>query len=572
VHIAKYRSGRASGEGHRSDLVDAISLKGDRRLPPQLAYVRAPPKATEEATGSATMATQCRELLRNSATPRRLRLNPLAQTLLKRSSNDRQPRDVLESLIDGALRQLSTRERCIIQRCEIDCDSAEHIAGEMGISKRHLYRQRRRILGKLAVLLLNPPDKRAEIVLETIDSVDQLVKTSRVLEENGAYKVAAEVLERRAAEHLDPIERARLFLRLAELHARNASLARADESLEIALRHAASASRHELVFDAEIALTRALLVEESAKAEPLVAQLTEQSISLVRRANCAHYDPAAAAVLVKALSLRALAACFTGDLPRIGAAVAEIRETRQHVVDADAQCDALYAEHLASLFCENDLRAAVAAITQVMRVAQGAGLSISAIMAAVSLASIYRLWRDSAKAIAILSTRLDVTRALGNRKTLASLLIELAGAHVDLRDHDRARHLLDEASSLAAGNASLQASLLRTSATDHLAARRFGDALDESRSAAEVYSQLGKARLIGTSLRSQADALLAMGDRRGALTAIRSAIAVFSTGSHRPELARAYALLARISGNTRHLETAKKISGSTRSELRESAP
>jgi hypothetical protein len=84
--------------------------------------------------------------------------------------------------------------------------------------------------------------------------------------------------------------------------------------------------------------------------------------------------------------------------------------------------------------------------------------------------------------------------------------------------------------------------------------------LETSRAAKSAYAALGKSRLVGTSLRLEAEALLGSGDRRAALATIRAAIEVLSSGSHRSALAGAYTVLGRISGNARYLDTALRLS------------
>jgi tetratricopeptide (TPR) repeat protein len=384
---------------------------------------------------------------------------------------------------------------------------------------------------------------------------------SRALEENGAFAVAADVIERSALECVDSIERARLFLRLAELHARTGSSMRADECVMMALRHAAHESHHDPILEAEIAYTKALVLEQCGKAEPAVVELTERSIHFVRSTSSPHYGHLAAGILVKALSLRAQAACFMGDVEAIKATVDETNATLPYLreTDADSQMAALYAQSHGKLFCENDLNAGAQCLGQAMQIAQDAGLSVSSIILAVNLASIYRLERNPTRAAAMLMARLDVARALGNRKALAALLVELASAYVDLHDYARARLAINEASGLVEGDRTLQAPFLRASATVHLRTNFFREALNESRAAEATYAQLGKSRLVGTSLTLQAEALRSTGDRRAALVTIRHAIDALSAGSHRIALARAYELLGAISGNTRHTETARKL-------------
>jgi tetratricopeptide (TPR) repeat protein len=517
--------------------------------------------AREAGDDGVASAAQCRQLIRNCGTPHRLHSNRLAQTLLERVGGDRPARNTLEELLERALSRVSTRERGIIRRCDIDGELHARVAKELGISERHLYRQRQRILQKIAALLLDPPSEGTRIGINAVDSIEQLIRTSRVLEENGAHAVAAEIIEKRAGESVDALERSRLFLHLASLHARSGLLARADESLSTALRHAGHDPRRDRVLDAEMALTHATVLEEAAKGEPLVAELAEESIGLVRSSDSVRYDPMAAGILVKALSLRALVACFSGDFARLHTTASEICNIQPLLSegDPDSQMAALYAQGLANLLCENNLNAALHSVGRAMQIAQGAGLSISSIMLAVDLASLYRVRRKADEAIAMLTPRLDVARALGNQKTLVACLIELAGAHIDVRDYLRARHLIDEAGALAEGNRALYAAFLKVSSAVHLGMKHFDEAFEESRAAAVAYAQLGKLRLVGTSLRYQADALISMGDRRGALSAIRGAVDALEAMSPRGELASAYTLLGRISGNARHLDTARKL-------------
>ncbi len=516
------------------------------------------PTARSDAT---TTAAECRHLVRNIAMPGRLRSNEIAQTLLKRAPANKEASDSLKAAVNQALDRLSLRDRHIIERCDLNREIHAIVAAELGISERHLYRERQRIFERLSTLLLALPSERSIRFVESIDSTEQLVKTSRALEENGACGVAADVLERRALESPDALERTRLFLRLAELHARTGFSTRADECVEIALRHAAHATYRSPVVDAELALTRAQILEDEGQGEPLVVELSERSVALIRSANSSHYDQTAAGVLVRALALRAQAATFIGDFEAALRAVAEMRTALPalHQGDADSRMAALFAQFVSKALCESDLDASADCLGEAMQIAQDAGLSVSSILLAVNLAALYRLGRDAGHAIAILTPRLSVARVLGNRRVLAMLLIELASGHVDLRDYARAREALDEAVELVHGNRSLEAPFLRASARTSIGVRQFGDALEASRAAKSAYASLGKSRLVGTSLRLEAEALLGTGDRRAALATIRAAIEALSSGSHRSALAGAYKVLGRISGNARYHDTALRL-------------
>jgi tetratricopeptide (TPR) repeat protein len=509
-------------------------------------------------------AAQCRQIIRNFATPSRLRKNPLAQAILARMTADQTPRRVLETSIDEALGHLSLRDRKIVRRCDFDCEAPGPVAADLGISVRHLYRERQRIFQKLAVLLQEARrPSRAAVAVEATSSIDDLVKTSRSLEENGAHAIAASILERRASECVATLERTRLFLWLAQLHARSGSIARANECVEIACRHADQELRPRPLLQAEVAFTCAFVREEAAEYEPAVKELAETSIHLVRSGFAAGYDASAAAILVRALALRVGAASFTGDLKCIASSVREIQETLPYLseADADSQMAALFAEFHAKVLCQNDLEGSAQCLGRAIQAAQNAGLSTSSIMLGVNLASVHRMCNDPKRAIEVLSTRLDVARVLGNTKVLGAVLIELGSAYVDLREYARARSVLDEALVLAESARSRVAPYLRASARVSLGMHHFARALDDSRAAEAAYAALGKDRLVGSSLKLQAEALMLSGNRRAALIAARNAIDQFACKSEHSALAAAYVLLGRLTGSTRYFDTARALRG-----------
>jgi tetratricopeptide (TPR) repeat protein len=524
------------------------------------------PKSADVMNGGAVaMAAHCRQLVRNAATPQRLRSNPLAKRILARATAEQDRSCSLKEAISRALSQLPLRERRIIERCDLDREIHALVAAELRISERHLYRERERIFKKLAALLTTPAAARMPAVVESSDSTQQLVKTSRALEENGACAVAADVLERRALECPDALERARLFLRLAELHARTGSSTRARECLEIAVRHAAHATNRSPLVDAELTLTRAQVLEDQGESEPLIVELSNRSVQLVRSIGSANYDQQAAAVLVRALALRALAANFIGDAEMAGRTVSEMHDALPglHHGDADSHMAAFFSESLTKVLCENDLVASADCLAKALQVAQDAGLSVSSIALTVNLASLYRLRHDSARAVALLAPRLEMARVLGNRRVLAMLLIELASGYLDLRDYARAQQTLDDAVEFVNGNRAMQAPFLRVSAATSIRMKQFHHGLEASRAAEQAYSALGKSRLVGMSLRLEAEALHLTGDRRAALATIRQAIDALSEGSHRSSLAAAYTVLSKISGNLKHLDTARRLTKAT---------
>jgi len=498
--------------------------------------------------------------VRNLATPQRVRDSALARSILDGCTNDDDARRTLQSAVDRALDALDPQDRAIVERCDIERQVHTRVARESGISERHLYRKRHRIFGELALGLTRSVPPRLAASKDPAKAVNQLLKASRALEENGAQSAAADIIERLLRECVEPNDRSRLFLRLAELHARSNAFLKAEECVDNALRNARNAATGETLHG-EILLTRAFVMEECGKGPSVVSGLAQSAIRLIRGTGTFRYDPVAAGLLVRALSLRLQAATSADDRETVQAAVTEMRETLTLVrhPEPDTQLAALYAESLGHLFCDHDTGAGATCLVRAVTIASDAGLTLSSTMLSINLASLNRLRGDAQSAIAALTPRLIVVRTLGNPGVLLALLLELANSLLECAHYERASEALNEAISLPDSNESLHAAFLRTSARVHVATENFGEALDEARAAESAYAGLGRTRLIGAARRLQAEALWSSGEKRAALHAIRGAIDALSATNHRVALANAYRVFATISGNTRYLENARHL-------------
>jgi len=505
------------------------------------------------------LASECREIARHFASPERLRDNSLAQTILRRAGVPSDPRRALHAALDDAISKLSARDRAIVERCDIEQSMHASVAADLGISERHLYRERRRIFAQLGTWMAEVTP--SAVGRHSIDLMHHLIGSSRSLEENGSPSAAAEIIERLLIECTDPTQRSRLFLRLAELHARAGGFTRAEDSIAMAVEHASRGEGPREPIQAEILLTRAFAMEECGKGATEVAQFAAQASRLARSCGSFRFDQVAAGVLVRALALSAQAAAAAGDLEALRRSVAEMRSALALVrdPDSDTQIAALHAESMSKLFCEHDVEGGVDCMSRAVAAAHGAGFTLSATMLTINLASFYRLEGAPHETISMLGPRLAVARRLANPNVLLALLVELVNAFVDSEQYDRASEHLSEAGTLAGGNDVLHAAFLRTSANVHVATGSLGLAVEEARAAERAYAQLGKLRLVGAVRRLQAEALWLGGERRAALSAVRSAIEVLSSRNHRTALARAYATLAKISGSGAPLDEARRL-------------
>jgi len=516
-----------------------------------------------ESINQPELVAECRTLLRNFRNPERLRHNSLATAVFALAPKASERQFVVEEIIVSALARLDSRARSIIKRCDIDKEPFAGVAHDLGMSERHLYRERRRVLCELAHIMYLLCDDGAKSHAELTTALEDQLRISRVLEENGDRGAASSIIERLLLESPDK-ERYRLLLRLAEMHARAGEFARAQSYLELASENARGNGALDGVVAAELFIARAYAFEECGRDEVVAAKCANSAIDLMYANGTHRYDSNVAAILISALVLRGRSCASAGqldELVRTSDEAAGVLELVPHP-NEDCQMGVLFLTACCDVLCKSDLRAARFRLSQAASIARSAGFTLSSLLLLTNLASTYRLQEEPEKAIRALASVLPIARDLGNKNVLLAVLVDLASSHTDSGQYEKAQSFLVEASRLNAENEALQGSLLRTSSKVNLASRSFSCALDEARMAESRFAALGKTRLLGTPLRVQAEALLGLGERRAALRAALGAIAVLSETNTEVALGQAYGVLHKITG--RHYRVPRLLRRSDR--------
>lgn len=515
------------------------------------------------------LAAECRNLLRESKNPDRLRHNTLAQAVLAFTSRPWERQLLLEDVVSRALAHLRPRERAIVQRCDIDREAFIDVARELGISRRHLFRERRRTLERVARFVQSFQKEKAIAQVQAVVSFDGHLRTSRVLEENGDGKTAADIIDRLAGECSDPERQSTLFLKLAELHGRAGRFVHAQEYIALAEVTANGLRREDApLLPARILVTRASVAEESGLGVD-VAALAAQAANIVRNVNTYRYDREAATVLLESLLLgaRSHAACGRrDDLARACNEATEMFALVQNP-DENSQMDLLFAVHLRELFCNNDFAAARTALSRAANIARSAGYTLTSMQHIRDLAALFRIQREPSKAVETLTDIVPIVRGLGHTTALIDVLVELANSYLDLGQCKHAQPLLVEASELRSEHKSLAGTLLRALARVSLRLKKPGEALEVARGAETLFAALGKTRLVGPALRLQAQALSALGQRKAAIRTVSHAIEIIGTTNTSAALGHAYDVLGRITGDDRYFSKAQVLGKQSRPPL-----
>lgn len=499
---------------------------------------------------------ECRTLLRDFRTPGRLRYNSLATEVLATATSTSERRLWLETVVYDALGSLEPRERAIVQRCDIEQERYAAVARDLGISERHLYREHRRILESLVDSLSRASRQTCHINPEEPISLDDHIRTCRVLEENGSASAAVGMLERLIGTTPREADKCRLLLRLAELHARSGRFAAARGLLETVHDRLESVTRNDDGLAAEYHLSRACVFYDCGQGETTVDRHAADAARLLRKVGTFRYDEHATGALVLAVILGGLSKAKSGQLDGLAASMLEVTEVLPIVRRPDEVLLTWVFDFTAhyELFCNANIGAACQGFLRSANVARAAGFTLSSIISLTNLANAQRLGKDKAAAVETLSGLPALARELANKNVLLAVLIEQANLHMDLGDHEAAQTVLIEASTLRVENEALRAAMLRSCAKLNIETSQYEAALDQARAAESCFAAQGKLLMVGTPLRMQAEALFGLGDRRAALRAASDAIEIYSaTGSDQNLIAlkrqEAYRTLNRIKGN-----------------------
>jgi tetratricopeptide (TPR) repeat protein len=501
----------------------------------------------------------CRNLLRDFRDPQRLRRNPLASAVFEFVPEALERRLLLEGLITNALGRLDARSRAIIERCDLGRELFADVATDLGLSERHLYRERRRILVQLAAVIRDSSKRPISDQFDATLSLDGQLRISRVLEDNGDRATARSIVEGLITCSTDSDQRLRLFLELAQLYARGRDFELSEKYVKHAEASCQESALSKFLF-AEILVTRAMILEESGRGTA-VAKFAALAANAVRETGAYRYDPIATKTLLEALFLCARSYASSGntaDLAHVCREAADIINFLQRS-DPELQVELLFANGLRDRFVNYDLRSARSYFYQAANVARDAGLTLCSISCLTNVAQTYWAANEPLKAIAALEQILPIVRSIGDADSIVRVIVDLASARIDLRQYEQARGLLDEANALQAPHQSLQGSTLRVNAMLALAYKNFKRCLEMARGADELFSKLGKRRLVGAPKLLQAQAFMAMGERRAALRSISNAIAVLESTGARSDLAQAYGILGELTSDEKYASVANGL-------------
>jgi tetratricopeptide (TPR) repeat protein len=502
-------------------------------------------------------------LLRYLAHPRRLRENPEAKRLWAAgglaldSSTDSELTKCLELAVRSSLRGAPQRHRIIIERCDILGESSWDVAGELHISRRHLYRERAAALRHIASHLNEEARRDPQVVRVLPNAVGVQLSLARRLEQNGQWVIAAETLEQLAADLDDAAKRCFVESRLANLYTEVDRYSLADEHVRRAFELCARSAAPRWL-KAEAALSAAQLA--AAAGDFATAQSVAKRCAFELRDEEGS-DSRPAETLLNALNLRSKIAIARGDARTAREVTGEASALARHLPNADiGELAATKTFDAMARIISGAPARAEADLWNCYQFATDGGYTRDAISVALVIAGYLRLTGRPSESVALLSPLVGVARDVGVGDVFCGVLIELGNACADVGDTASAGKCLWELRALPGMSVWIQAYAALLEAQVQLANHRFDASLKASEAAETAFIRIDRERFIGPSLQLQAEALAALGETRRALRTMRLAVTkIEATGQHYRRLARAYLAMGSLTGDPVLKRKARKM-------------
>lgn len=505
----------------------------------------------------------CRELLRHLNHPRRLRDNVMVRRMLSAKYGDAIPLTdaalvaTVGALIESSIETLPTRQQIIVRRCNLGGERYADVARSLFISERHAFRERNAAVQNILAHLRS--QRRARIETAAVaDTFALHVAHARTLEQNGNWATAVEVLKRLRSDAVDDDARCYVETKLVRVYDQAERFADANDHLNAALVLATAAGKSSW-HSAEVGVAAARLAAATGDSRG-ADQLARRSCSALESWAHGSTRPRIRDALVDGLVLRAELAIGLGELDASASLASRARELVAHAPSIDPQTAIAASTTWAAVefLRVGDGRSSEQELLRCYALAAHTGLTRQAIVVATHLSGCMRLTGRVSDAARFLTPLVPTARII-SRGSAAAFFCELVSSYIESRNLKGASLYLAELRRDGLRNPLAQASADFVAAKTQLALRDYASALEAAERAESSFRRLAQDRVVGTSLRLQAEALAALGQRKRALAAIKSAIEILAGRSHPARLAAAYRILAALSGKVSYAATARRL-------------
>jgi len=522
-------------------------------------------------------------LLRNLDLPARLRQNELvAQCFAGMRQGDGTELDarmialrikatVLISIASLETEATSTlhgsRQRSIMERCDVRREKHSAVAADLGISLREFYRERRRAMERLAVVLKTELARPSEALLKTPTAfeldLDRVVNLTRVGDMPAAFKLLDSVLR----ETTNARDHVRACCLGVELAADRGNAAQGAEFLAQARRASASLGETHgaLIVSTELALGQAM---QSWAAGNLTATrfACDDAVRNATRIG-AYGEPEALRLAVTAFLRAATFALAVEENPDL--ALSRLGEARRILDRMAHKPPDLCGELLISLglsqwYVDGHMARSLEYLREAVAILANAQVTGFLPVALRYLCETFVMVGNVREARAAGSSAVHAAKAIGSVQIWVYACLSMAAVELACANAKGALEITSRARNVDVGGVS-KAAIGVIAAEAQLALLRFDSALKSTRSL-QAREQPGRPqRVVGEALRIQAEAYAGLGNVSAARDCIEASLAILAKRGNQRSKQRAYACSARVTGRRVHRALANELAISLRS-------
>jgi tetratricopeptide (TPR) repeat protein len=462
---------------------------------------------------------------------------------------------------DAASSLRGSRQRSIMERCDIRREKHSAVAIELGISLREFYRERRRAMERLAVLVRAELARPSKAVLKTPAAfeldLDRVVNLTRVGDMPAAFMLLESVV-RAATSARDCVRACCLGVELA---ADGGDAPQCREFFAEARRAGASLGEtHDaLIVSTELELGRAM---QSWAAGDLTATRSACD-NAVRGATriSASGEPEASRLAVTAF-LRSATFAFAFEensdlaLQRLGEA-GRILDRMAHK-PPDLSGEFLISLGLSQWYVDGHMGRSLEYLREAAALLADAQVTGMLPVALRYLCDSFVMVGCVPEGRIAGNSAMHAAKAIGSVQIWVYACLSMAAVELACGNAESALELTSRAGTLDVGGMSRAATQM-AAAEAHLALRRFDSALELARDL-QTREQPGRPqRIAGEALRIAAEAYEGLGNRAAARECIDAAVAILAKRGNQRSKQRAYACSGRVTGRRVHRALANEL-------------
>ncbi len=452
------------------------------------------------------------------------------------------------------------RQYEIIRRCDLGNELHRVVATELGLSQRQFYRERLRACTRLAEILAAEPAPLEANAYSVPSEFELRLDCAAALRNYGQLEAALAILNTVAADCVEPLGRIRAWCEVASVLCDAGRTTAACQALDSAWQ-AWSHLGHENQDICAAEIHHVMSAVEWARGGMRQAMAANDRALTVLHSNGALASHRG--VEIAALVTMGLASQYRemGNNDGSLGLLQEARELVNRLPDPAPALCALLNGNIATTHAltTGGVSRALQELGPHLDFTRRHNLQRESVDALSTLCLVYVQRRDFADALKYGRSALALARTISSAEEFAYCALNVSRIEALSGRGSAALNLIEEVRSRVEADGTISIFADMSEAEVLLRTGSFRRVVTLAGACAATFERLGMERYLGSSLRIQAEGLVALGQTRDAVSTIGTAIEVLERRGHAFSLAQAYEVSAKITGSRKHGSAATEL-------------